>query len=62
MGMEREGLAFVILTKVRIQGSGRRASWLWVLTFVRMTGEGWRYRVADEVRAGGRPASLRERP
>ena len=28
----------VILTKVRIQGYGRWAVWLWVLTFVRMTG------------------------
>ena len=27
----------VILTKVRIQGYGRWAGWLWVLTFVRMT-------------------------
>jgi len=27
----------VILTKVRIQGYGRWAVWLWVLTFVRMT-------------------------
>ena len=30
--------ASVILTKVRTQGNGRCASWLWVLTFVRMTG------------------------
>ena len=28
----------VILTKVRTQGRGRRPAWLWVLTFVRMTG------------------------
>jgi hypothetical protein len=27
----------VILTKVRTQGYGRYRSWLWVLTFVRMT-------------------------
>jgi hypothetical protein len=27
----------VTLTKVRAQGYGRRPSWLWVLTFVRMT-------------------------
>ncbi|MDQ0837546.1 hypothetical protein QFZ54_001330 [Sphingomonas faeni] len=27
----------VILTKVRIQGSKRKLSWLWILTFVRMT-------------------------
>ena len=31
----------VILTEVRIQGYGRCAAWLWVLTFVRMTGWGW---------------------
>ena len=29
---------FVILTKVRTQGRGRCPAWLWVLTFVRMTG------------------------
>ena len=29
--------AAVILTEVRIQGYGRCAAWLWVLTFVRMT-------------------------
>jgi hypothetical protein len=28
----------VILTKVRTQGTEHRLSWLWVLTFVRMTG------------------------
>jgi len=28
----------VILTKVRIQGNERRTPWLWILTFVRMTG------------------------
>jgi len=27
----------VILTEVRIQDYGRPASWLWILTFVRMT-------------------------
>ena len=27
----------VILTKVRIQGYGRRRFWLWALTFVRVT-------------------------
>ena len=30
----------VILTKVRTQGRGRCPAWLWVLTFVRMTGDG----------------------
>ncbi len=30
----------VILTKVRIQGYGRWGLWLWILTFVRMTGWG----------------------
>jgi hypothetical protein len=34
----RSYTALVILTKVRIQGYGRPASWLWILTFVRMTG------------------------
>ena len=28
----------VTLTKVRVQGHGRCAVWLWILTFVRMTG------------------------
>ena len=28
----------VILTEVRIQGRGGDAAWLWILTFVRMTG------------------------
>ncbi|RMB54461.1 hypothetical protein C8J44_2081 [Sphingomonas sp. PP-CE-3A-406] len=32
-------LATVILTKVRIQSNGWRPSWLWILTFVRMTEE-----------------------
>ena len=31
----------VILTKVRTQDHERRATWLWVLTFVRMTGRRW---------------------
>ncbi len=32
----------VILTKVRIQSYGRCPLWLWILTFVRMTGRGER--------------------
>ncbi len=34
----RSYTTLVILTKVRIQDYGRPASWLWILTFVRMTG------------------------
>ncbi|KQS51167.1 hypothetical protein ASG20_03655 [Sphingomonas sp. Leaf198] len=33
----RQSVPAVILTKVRIQGHGRPTSWLWILTFVRMT-------------------------
>ena len=44
----------VILTKVRIQGYGRRPARLWILTFVRMTdGSG---RMADMV-SGARPTT-----
>ena len=39
-GEDRANLP-VILTKVRTQSIRRRHSWLWILTFVRMTGEGW---------------------
>ncbi|RZT47259.1 hypothetical protein EV283_2741 [Sphingomonas sp. BK036] len=35
---ERPHTSSVILTKVRTQGYGRWRLWLWVLTFVRMTG------------------------
>ena len=47
----------VILTKVRIQGYGRWAVWLWVLTFVRMTG-GVRAALVRRRGAGLSPAIL----
>jgi len=34
----RTFLSSVILTKVRIQVTGGGVAWLWILTFVRMTG------------------------
>ena len=42
-GVEPEGVidASVILTKVRIQSYLWCASWLWILTFVRMTDGIW---------------------
>ena len=38
---EASSHASVILTKVRLQSCGTRRSWLWVLTFARMTGGGY---------------------
>ena len=46
---------FVILTKVRIQGCWLRRLWLWILTFVRMTGR--RKAVVSRVRMTGEGAS-----
>ncbi len=37
----RTFLFFVILTTVRIQGGEGGVAWLWILTFVRMTGVFW---------------------
>ena len=55
----------VILTKVRTQGAKRCPSWLWVLTFVRMTERDYpisRPASAADIRFAKLPAASARRP